>query len=334
MEIAQHKNPVEFRKTTNIECLKFLVRLCKPQHMTPSSGIRLHLSHHKNPEGLKYQLLTINLTRKDRIIFPEEITDLELPPGIDTNCGVVISGRAPIWLHGYLIGELHPTVWVAYYEPRLHSGIVAATHTYEVKIGQVIPLEQQNDTVPCAGLMVVGPPDSGKSVFSHALFKALLVKNPDIFLQRANWDGEGNYVLESVFTEEQQEAFKLANKGGLTQQFFPYHAQAILQLRRQKALVIVDVGGMVQPEKLPILEACSHYIIISSKQEEVSNWHKFCQEKGNLKAVGIINSTLTECEITHQEEPLLEMTCGAWIRGRARDVPEILLSRVASIIKH
>jgi CRISPR-associated protein Csx3 len=92
----------------------------------------------------------------------------------------------------------------------------------------------------------------------------------------------GNYVLElePKLQNDQREAFKAMNKGGLTEGFFPYHAHGILQLRRQKALVIVDVGGMVQPEKQPILEACSHYLIISSKPEEVERWHEFCRDRG------------------------------------------------------
>jgi CRISPR-associated protein Csx3 len=56
-------------------------------------GIRLQLSNHLNPQGLKYQLLSIELTRPDRIIYPEELAELELPKGIDTTGGVVISDR-------------------------------------------------------------------------------------------------------------------------------------------------------------------------------------------------------------------------------------------------
>ncbi len=298
-------------------------------------GIRLQLSNHLNPQGLKYQLLSIELTRPDRIIYPEELAQLELPKGIDTTGGVVISGRGPIWLHGYLIHELHPTAWVAYYEPRMQAAIVAATHTRLVKIGQVIPLEQEGADSLCSGLMVVGPPDSGKSVLSHALFQALLPEFPGVYLQRANWDGEGNYVLElePKVQNDQREAFKAMNKGGLTEGFFPYHAHGILQLRRQKALVIVDVGGMVQPEKQPILEACSHYLIISSKPEEVERWHEFCRDRGNLTPVAVIHSKLEDCEITHQQEPYLEMTCGAWIQGKVRPIPEALMERVRGLVR-
>ncbi len=294
-----------------------------------NSGISLTISSHQNPQGLKYQLLTIELTRKDRIIYPEELADLELPRGIDTTGGVVISGRAPVWLYGYLIHELHPTAWVGCYEPRMHSAVVVATHSRLAKIGQVIPLEELQNDFLCPALMIVGAPDSGKSVLSHALFQELVKVEPNVYLQRANWDGEGNYVLE-VFSN--QENFKLTNRGNLTEEFFPYHAQSILQLRRQKSLVIVDVGGMVQPEKQPILEACSHYLIISSNDDAIAHWHEFCHDRGNLTPVAVIHSTLNECEVIHQQQPYLEITCGAWICGQARSVPLLLLQRIKELV--
>ncbi|MBK1986917.1 CRISPR-associated protein Csx3 [Sphaerospermopsis aphanizomenoides BCCUSP55] len=331
-------------------------------------ALRLLLSETLMVEALQYQMLLIELTKSDRIIEPQDLIDLELPAGIDTTGGVVISGRAPIWLYGYLIHELHPTAWVACYDPRM-GAVVVATHTRLVHIGQVIKIippngrTQEGNSTPeewsnyfqnlqelrakntsisplpqqeklCPALMVVGPPDSGKSVFSHALFQALLSENPDIYLQRAHWDGEGNYVLEmgTEATDEEIEAFKARNRGSLTERFFPYQAQAILQLRRQKSLVIVDVGGMVQPEKLPLLEVCTHYLIISSRLEAVDGWHDFCGSYANLIPVAVIFSTLTEVEIVHTCEPYVEITCGAWVRGKARAVPEILLERVRKIV--
>ncbi|MEA5568606.1 CRISPR-associated ring nuclease Crn3/Csx3 [Anabaena sp. UHCC 0399] len=292
-------------------------------------------------------MLSIELTTSDRVIEPQDLKNLELPSGIDTTGGVVISGRAPMWLYSYLTHALHPTAWVACYDPRL-GAVVSATNSHQVYIGQVIPVSPPNgrqnhglaqekrnvETGLCPALMVVGPPDSGKSVLSHALFQALLFEHPDIYLQRAHWDGEGNYVLEldtETTTDEEIEAFKLRNKGKLTERFFPYHAQAILELRRQKSLVIVDVGGMVQPEKLPILEACTHYLIISSKPEAIGVWHEFCRDRGNLIPVAVIHSSLSEIEQVHQSEPHLEITSGLWVRGKTKGVPESLLKSVKSI---
>ncbi len=301
---------------------------------TTAPGMRFTLSSHCNPEGLKYQLLFVELTRKDRIIHPEELAEIELPQGIDTTGGVVISGRGPIWLHDYLVHELHPTAWIGCFEPRFNSAIVVATHTSSVKVGQVIPLTPLEVSFLGSALMIVGPPNSGKSVLSYTLFKALLSEFPDIYLQRANWDGEGNYVLElTAQASKDAEGFKADNKGGLTPQFFPYHAQAILQLRRQKSLVIVDVGGMVQPEKQPILEACSHYLIISSRPEEVEKWHEFCRDRGNLQPVAVIHSTLEQQEIMHQQQPYLEITCGPWISGQESVIPSTLMEQVRTLVK-
>ncbi|GAX41470.1 Csx3 family CRISPR-associated protein [Tolypothrix sp. NIES-4075] len=308
--------------------------------------LRLYLSESLLVQNLKYQVLSVELTKSDRLIEPQDIKNLELPSGIDTTGGVVISGRAPMWLYSYLTHALHPTSWIACYDPRL-GAVVSATNSGQVCIGQVIPVSPPNgrqnhglaqekrnvETGLCPALMVVGPPDSGKSVLSHALFQALLSDHPDIYLQRAHWDGEGNYVLElsSQTTDEEIEGFKLRNKGALTERFFPYHAQAILQLRRQKSLVIVDVGGMVQPEKLPILEACTHYLIISSKPEAVGAWHEFCRDRGNLIPVAVIHSSLAEVQEVHRSEPYLEISSGTWIRGRVQKVPEILLKQVKTI---
>lgn len=298
-------------------------------------ALSLNLSESVISQHWKYQFLTISLTQRDRQIKPADLRDLELPSGIDTTGGVVISGRAPIWLYAYLTHELHPTAWVACYDPRL-GAVVVATHSNMVHVGDVILIEPPNGRKKglCPALMVVGPPDSGKSVFSHALFQALLRENPDIYLQRAHWDGEGNYLLEleATTTESEIEAFKMRDRGALTEGFFPYHSQAILKLRRQKSLVIVDVGGMVQPEKLPILEACTHYMIISSQLAAIDPWHEFCGDRGNLKPIGVINSVLSTTEIIHQEQPHLEMTAGPWIRGKAATIPHALLKRVRELI--
>ncbi|MFL9457623.1 MULTISPECIES: CRISPR-associated ring nuclease Crn3/Csx3 [Nostocales] len=312
-------------------------------------ALRLHLSESVVAQGFKYQVLSIELTKNDRLIEPQDIQNLELPPGIDTTGGVAISGRAPMWLYSYLTHKLDSTDWVACYDPRL-GAVVSVTHSHQVRIGQVIPMSPPNGSQNhpfgkekrnmeaglCPALMIVGPPDSGKSVLSHALFQALLSDHPEIYLQRAHWDGEGNYILElsAEATHDEIEAFKKLNKGALTERFFPYHAQAILQLRKQKSLVIVDVGGMVQPEKLPILEACTHYLIISSKSEEVDAWHEFCRDRGNLKPVAVIHSRLEEIEEVHKQEPYLEITCGPWVRGQVKSVSDVLLKQVKKLLQH
>ncbi len=55
--------------------------------------------------------------------------------------GVVLTGRAPIWLYGWLVHECHCTRWVACYDPRL-GAVVVSSHHPEARVGQVINWEQ------------------------------------------------------------------------------------------------------------------------------------------------------------------------------------------------
>lgn len=298
--------------------------------------IALSLSERRWLQSISYQVLTIELTSPDRMIQPQDLGELRLPTGIDATGGVVISGRAPIWLYGYLVHELHPTAWVACYDPRLNGAVVVATHSRQTEIGAILPVDPSAAPAQtlCPAVLIVGPPDSGKSVLAHALWQALLKENPAVYLQRAQWDGEGNWWLElgEDATPEQREAWKAQYKGDLTDRFFPHHAQAILNLRRQQSLVIVDVGGKVQPEKQPLLEACSHYLVISSATDAIGPWHEFCRDRGNLQPLAVIHSSLEAGCRLHQEMPYLELTAGPWQAGQGVDIPAPLFDRVRSLL--
>ncbi|WP_024547090.1 CRISPR-associated ring nuclease Crn3/Csx3 [Picosynechococcus sp. NKBG15041c] len=298
--------------------------------------IQLHLSSIRHYQSWSYQILSIELIAKDRLTNPTDLQYLSIPEHLDTTGGVVISGRAPIWLYSYLVHELHPTAWVACYDPRL-GAVVVATHSTQTKIGQVLPIDLKTKRTSLSlapALLIVGPPDSGKSILSHHLFQHLLSSFPNIYLQRANWDGEGNWILEAPLTPDIQEEHKLNNKGQLTDNFFAYHAQCILSLRRQKDLILVDVGGKIDPQKDPILEACSHYLIISSKPEEIDKWHEFCRDRGNLLPIGVIHSILESTIEIHQQEPFIEMTCGVWKMGQKTPIPEVFIQRIQQLISN
>lgn len=310
--------------------------------MTPpsDSGVALALGDRQYVNSLSFQVLTIHLTRSDRLIEPHDLAQLSLPSGIDTSGGVVLYGRAPIWLYSFLVHELHPTAWVACYDPRLPGAVVVATHSRQTRIGEVIPLptSAHSRTSPlCPALMLVGPPDSGKSVISHALFTALLRNYPNVFLQRAHWDGEGNWILEldETATADDRERYKQLYKGTKSDRFFPYHAQAILELRHQKQLVLVDVGGMVQPEKIPILEACTHYLVVSKDPAEIPKWHEFCRDRGNLQAVAVIHTFLSKnmSDLPGNGASCLSMELdSSWFQTSERTLPEELLQQVRSLI--
>lgn len=106
-------------------------------------AIALTRISHQTASGLPYQHLHIHLTAADGLIEPEDLRGLAVPEGMVWSQGVVIEGKAPIWLYSYLVHECHAAAWVACYDPRLGDGgaaVVVATHTRQMKVGEVLPL--------------------------------------------------------------------------------------------------------------------------------------------------------------------------------------------------
>lgn len=103
------------------------------------AAIQLIVIPHQTETGVIYQHLRFTLVTADGIIEPDDIKGLSLPSSLDFKQGVVIEGKGPIWLYGYLVHECHPAAWVGCYDPRL-GAVVVATHTHAVTVGQVLPV--------------------------------------------------------------------------------------------------------------------------------------------------------------------------------------------------
>lgn len=104
------------------------------------NAIQLKVIPHQTESGLPYQHLHIEITNDNGIIMPADLKGLKLPPGIDFTQGIVIEGKGPIWLYGYLVHECHPAAWVGCYDPRLGI-VVVSTHTHEVSISEVFKVD-------------------------------------------------------------------------------------------------------------------------------------------------------------------------------------------------
>jgi CRISPR-associated protein Csx3 len=118
------------------------------QWAVPMSAIELRRSLQHTATGLPYQHLHIHIAAIDGILHPDDLKGVQLPSDMVWSQGVVIEGRAPIWLYGYLIHACHPAVWVACFDPRLgdakpQSGgaVVVATHSRDVSTGEVLKVE-------------------------------------------------------------------------------------------------------------------------------------------------------------------------------------------------
>jgi CRISPR-associated protein Csx3 len=104
------------------------------------SAIHLEVIPHQTRSGLPYQHLHIQILTENGIIAPSDLKGLKLPRPIDFSQGIVIEGRAPIWLYSYLVHECHPAAWVGCYDTRL-GAVVVATHTPDISVSQVFKLD-------------------------------------------------------------------------------------------------------------------------------------------------------------------------------------------------
>ncbi|ESA34651.1 crispr-associated csx3 family [Leptolyngbya sp. Heron Island J] len=112
------------------------------------ADVELTIAPCKTSAGLPYQHLHIQITADNGLITPVDLKGLNLPKTLIPSQGVVIEGKAPIWLYGYLVHACHASAWVGCFDPRLggnfpHSGgaVVIETHSPLVDVGQVIEVE-------------------------------------------------------------------------------------------------------------------------------------------------------------------------------------------------
>ena len=281
------------------------------------------------------QTLAITLTEQKNLIEPYILSELKsiIPEDLDFNQGVILYGANPNWLYGYLVKYCRNAPWIACYDVRTQKAVVVKSNIQTLAVGDTISVIFNR--TPGIAILIGGPPDSGKSVFSYALRRSLLEKDKKlkVFIQRANWDGEGNWVLEmsdrQVATRLKEDNTRRVHKLGkeMMKSYFGYHAQAIKNIRDVMDIVLVDVGGMVQDEKEPILEQCSHYVIISRCQEKVGEWHDFCR---GLKPAIVIHSVLEEKLVRLENEDYLEVVAGRWITGETVRVGDIIVEKVLS----
>jgi CRISPR-associated protein Csx3 len=91
----------------------------------------------KTTETETYTLVDIEI--ENGTAEPSDLKSMELPT-VKGNKGVVLNGRAPIWVFGTLIHHFHATQWVATNDPRQGGAIVVESHKSGVSVGDIIPL--------------------------------------------------------------------------------------------------------------------------------------------------------------------------------------------------
>lgn len=84
--------------------------------------------------------VVVNIEIEGGTCSPSDLASLT-PPELSGKHGVILNGRAPVWVFGFLIHHCHATQWVATFDPRQSGGVVIESHTQGVAVGDIIPLE-------------------------------------------------------------------------------------------------------------------------------------------------------------------------------------------------
>jgi CRISPR-associated protein Csx3 len=281
-----------------------------------------------------YQILAITSSSPDHPIQPAELSELTLPSNLDLSREIILFGQVPIWIYSALIALCQSAPWIGCFAALEKQAVVVYSRVSSKSPGDVIPLRLHRSA--CPAILIGGPPDSGKSVLASALRRSFTQHNPDrqVFLHRANWDGEGNWsdeahnrdLVKRLIREHERRIHEHSEVAELMPAYFNYQAQAVDNLREIVDLVLVDVGGKTQLEKIPLVEQCTHYIVISKFPSLVQSWHDFCAPC--LKPLAVIHSIQEQTLSVLRTEPFLEIEAGPWEKGKALMVPDILLHKI------
>lgn len=265
-----------------------------------------------------YQILDIFLD-SDGLISPEQLNEIELPEDIDYTKGIVINGKAPIWLYAHLVHLCHISAFVAVFDPRLGAVIVQRHLPGDPALGGIIPLQDllqyfknketqkkskkvvNNDIKVIAFL---GPPHSGKTVLMNHLRLALRNRKPkfyqnDFFILRACPDGEGDWFAEADNNISKTIRFKNA----FNDEFVDKVCSQLSGLKKTKKILFVDCGGKIDKYNQQILNLCTHTIIISSDPKQIPEWIG-AAKASNQNIISEIVSKTYQCSEIISTNPL------------------------------
>ena len=97
----------------------------------------LQVISHQTSEGIPYT--HIQITSEKQVFVPADILGI-VCPCVDLGQGIVIEGKAPIWLYAHLIAKYQLALWIGTYDPRLGI-VVVSRRTGAVSVGQVLSVE-------------------------------------------------------------------------------------------------------------------------------------------------------------------------------------------------
>ncbi|MBS1517937.1 MAG: CRISPR-associated protein Csx3 [Bacteroidetes bacterium] len=257
------------------------------------------------PATKNFQILEIHLN-DNGLIEPADLRNLKLPIGLDYTKGVVISGKAPVWLFAFLSHELHIAKWVATFDPRVGAVVVQSHNISSPQKGDVIPpnkiiryfseLKEVKKKISAPVklrskvICIVGPANSGKSVFIRELRKELNKKlnskfRKDFYIVRACPDGEGDWFGD--INAEEGRLYRA--KKTFNDEFIAKIVSDIKNIKKTKKYILVDCGGKIDLKNQLIFNECTHALIVSNSMDKTNEWIG-AVKASELKISAIIHS--------------------------------------------
>jgi len=85
------------------------------------------------------QFVIVEFSIEGGVIEPAELKEI-VPPQVPPKCGVVLSGRGPIWLFCFLAHHFHPAAFIGSFDPRLGAAVITESHVKGIAPGDLIPV--------------------------------------------------------------------------------------------------------------------------------------------------------------------------------------------------
>ncbi len=243
-----------------------------------------------------FQILDVKLNKQ---IAVDDLQTLIIPK-FDTDKGIIISGPLTLWFTGYLLQNIKTNSWLAVFDPRF--GAVVIKGTQQIAPLKIIPKDEikpflQRSKKQANIIAVVGPPQTGKTVFLFSLFKKILdldytTINQSAMILKGCPDGEGRWC-----GDVDPDLVKIIRyKNEFTEDFVTFVINQIAAFSELKSLLFIDCGGKISEENRKILSACTSVIILGKNPQDFINWRAILDLKKGIKIIAEITSTMDEIQ--------------------------------------
>ena len=168
-----------------------------------------------------------------------------------------------------------------------------------------------------------GPPHSGKSVLVNNL--TWLLPSDSYQVIRANGDGEGLWSNNYDQTDVQAARKKGTNN---PEDFARWQRQ--IEIASQD-IVIADIGGRIDVDKIPLFETCDSFVVLSSDADKAVQWKEFGEAHG-CTCIALLDSVLEGQDQIYEDESILKARITNLNRGENISQSPVLRALAERII--